>query len=167
MMIRRRLLDIAIPFPPDCLVHDWWLAIAAASEGAGGICLIDEPLIFYRQHDSNVIGIGKKLAPVRFSKVISSIKFKPNRTTNLAVRNYNKRFEMLRLDGYLNLNNLTSNDRLIIEQYKMVLTRHLQDGQNGFIKRLFCIPERLRYASMQGDARIMAEVVYWSLFPHR
>ena len=166
-MIRRRLLDIALPFPPNCLVHDWWLAVAAASERAGGLCLIDEPLIFYRQHASNVIGARKKIAPIVFSKLISGVTSKSNRTTNLVVRNSHKRFEMTRLDGYLTLNKISKNDRLIIEKYKMVLTRYLQDGQSNFIKRCICIPERLRYTFMQGTARNMAEIVYWALFPNR
>jgi len=54
MMFRRRLLDTSMPFPSHW-VHDEWLAIMAAATSR--IDLIDEPLIDYRQHGSNVIGV--------------------------------------------------------------------------------------------------------------
>ena len=55
VMFRRRLLDVSVPFPSHW-VHDEWLAIMAAATGR--IDLIDEPLIDYRQHGSNVIGVN-------------------------------------------------------------------------------------------------------------
>ena len=54
VMFRRRLLEKSVPFPPHW-VHDEWLAMMAAATGE--IDVIDEPLIDYRQHGSNVIGI--------------------------------------------------------------------------------------------------------------
>lgn len=52
--LRRSLLDRALPFPPSW-VHDEWLAIVAA--GNDGLGLIDAPLISYRQHGRNAIGV--------------------------------------------------------------------------------------------------------------
>ncbi len=52
-MIRRELLQLATPFD-DAWVHDEWPAIIAAS--AGGVAVLREPLIQYRQHGANVIG---------------------------------------------------------------------------------------------------------------
>src|SRR5690606_20702057 len=43
-------------FPPEW-VHDEWLAIVAAS--VGGVSLVREPLIDYRQHGANAIGARK------------------------------------------------------------------------------------------------------------
>ena len=70
MMIRRRLLDSALPFPPNWGMHDWWIAVVAASENAGGIYLVREALTSYRQHASNVIG-ARKRAPLSISKNIA------------------------------------------------------------------------------------------------
>lgn len=53
-MFRRRLLATAVPFPSSW-VHDEWLAIMAAATGR--LDVIDEALIDYRQHGSNVIGV--------------------------------------------------------------------------------------------------------------
>ncbi len=53
VVVRRSLAERAQPFPASW-VHDEWLAIVAAAHG--GVRLIDEPLIDYRQHGANVIG---------------------------------------------------------------------------------------------------------------
>jgi glycosyltransferase involved in cell wall biosynthesis len=55
-LFRRRLLDAVLPFPPDCLVHDWWIAVVAAA--GKGVEYVDRPLVRYRQHRRNVIGAG-------------------------------------------------------------------------------------------------------------
>jgi glycosyltransferase involved in cell wall biosynthesis len=55
-MFRRRLLDSALPIPPQW-VHDEWLAAIAAL--IGRVRLLPVALIEYRQHDSNQIGARK------------------------------------------------------------------------------------------------------------
>jgi glycosyltransferase involved in cell wall biosynthesis len=55
-MIRRKLLDAALPFPSEW-VHDEWLAAIAAATGP--IDFLDQQLIDYRQHGANVIGAQK------------------------------------------------------------------------------------------------------------
>jgi glycosyltransferase involved in cell wall biosynthesis len=55
-MFRRRAVDLAVPFP-DHWVHDEWLAMIATSVGRG--MLLDEPLVDYRQHGSNQIGVTR------------------------------------------------------------------------------------------------------------
>ncbi|WP_165307781.1 glycosyltransferase family 2 protein, partial [Agromyces binzhouensis] len=54
MMLRRDLVELAAPFPPSW-VHDEWLAIVASV--SGGIAVSPEPLIGYRQHGANQIGV--------------------------------------------------------------------------------------------------------------
>jgi hypothetical protein len=53
VMLRRELVKASRPFPVSW-VHDEWLAVVAAA--TGGIDLIEEPLIDYRQHGGNQIG---------------------------------------------------------------------------------------------------------------
>lgn len=55
-MVRRSLAVEALPFP-SAWVHDEWLAIIAAAKDAMDV--VDEPLIDYRQHQSNQIGVEK------------------------------------------------------------------------------------------------------------
>jgi hypothetical protein len=53
MMVRRELVATALPVP-DGWIHDEWLAMVSAV--AGGLRCLPEPLIDYRQHESNQIG---------------------------------------------------------------------------------------------------------------
>jgi glycosyltransferase involved in cell wall biosynthesis len=58
MMIRRELLTQSVPFHPT-IPHDYWLAFQAAKFGSIGF--VDEALVGYRQHTTNVLGaIGSK-----------------------------------------------------------------------------------------------------------
>lgn len=67
VMLRRSLLDAALPIPGEW-VHDEWLAAVAAATGR--VRLVPEPLIDYRQHGANQIGARRptfadKLARLR------------------------------------------------------------------------------------------------------
>lgn len=53
-LINKSLLEKALPFPDNCLSHDWWLALVAIK--LKGIKYLNIPLIKYRQHPSNVFG---------------------------------------------------------------------------------------------------------------
>jgi glycosyltransferase involved in cell wall biosynthesis len=53
---RSRLASIAAPFPP-AWVHDEWLAIVASATGV--LDVLESPLIDYRQHGANQIGVAK------------------------------------------------------------------------------------------------------------
>lgn len=55
-LVRRRLLDAALPFPEDTggVFHDHWLALCAMA--SGGLAYLEEPLVDYTQHAGNVIG---------------------------------------------------------------------------------------------------------------
>jgi glycosyltransferase involved in cell wall biosynthesis len=59
-MFRRVLLERAIPFPDDVYSHDWWLSIVACKYN--GLCFVDEPLVYYRNHANNAIGLKKDLS---------------------------------------------------------------------------------------------------------
>lgn len=53
----------------DIVIHDWWCALLA--NYFGDLIFIDEPLIKYRQHPNNLIGLGNKF--VFFDKVRSTL----------------------------------------------------------------------------------------------
>jgi glycosyltransferase involved in cell wall biosynthesis len=54
----RELVANALPFPEDLLYHDWWLGLLATR--LGGIEVLPDRLIRYRQHSLNRIGADKK-----------------------------------------------------------------------------------------------------------
>jgi rhamnosyltransferase len=55
-LLNAPLLDLALPLPAACLMHDWWIAQCAAAAGAVGF--VPEALVRYRQHAANEVGAG-------------------------------------------------------------------------------------------------------------
>lgn len=53
-IFNRQLAELALPIPPDALMHDWWMALTAAA--LGEILTLDTPLSLYRQHGGNTLG---------------------------------------------------------------------------------------------------------------
>jgi hypothetical protein len=51
---RTSLLAKALPFPAGIPMHDWWLAVVAAS--GGGVEPLPHPTVLYRQHGQNELG---------------------------------------------------------------------------------------------------------------
>jgi glycosyltransferase involved in cell wall biosynthesis len=58
MLIDKDLLELGLPFV-NGIPHDWWLAYHAAY--AGRLSFVADKLVRYRQHDSNVYGVGAVL----------------------------------------------------------------------------------------------------------
>ena len=50
-LANRALVELALPFPPDLHVHDWWLGLVAELYGARAY--VDAPLVAYRIHADN------------------------------------------------------------------------------------------------------------------
>lgn len=57
-LVNRSLLDMAQRVPKGAVLHDWWLALIAACNGA--IYPIEDKLVFYRQHDFNDTGATQR-----------------------------------------------------------------------------------------------------------
>lgn len=54
LMVNRALLKLALPFPTNVMMHDWWIALCASIFGQIGF--VNKATIDYRQHDNNTIG---------------------------------------------------------------------------------------------------------------
>lgn len=50
----RRLVELALPVPAEALMHDWWMALVAASMGR--LQSLREATVLYRQHGTNTLG---------------------------------------------------------------------------------------------------------------
>ncbi|MGD0340011.1 MAG: glycosyltransferase family 2 protein [Bacteroidota bacterium] len=57
-LFRKELKEHALPIPDEALSHDWWLGMCACR--LRGVLYLPEPLVSYRQHDTNTGG-GRKL----------------------------------------------------------------------------------------------------------
>jgi glycosyltransferase involved in cell wall biosynthesis len=66
---RRRLIELASPFP-DAWLHDEWLTMIAASTGS--LDLLNEQLIDYRQHSANQIGVRRATLLIKVAKVFEA-----------------------------------------------------------------------------------------------
>lgn len=59
-LFRKELVDLALPIPARWL-HDYWLLVVALSNSR--VVIEPEPLVLYRQHDSNVVGMRSAHQP--------------------------------------------------------------------------------------------------------
>jgi hypothetical protein len=66
---RRSLFDVARPFPVEWL-HDEWLGIIGAA--VGRVDFLEFPLIDYRQHDHNEVGMRPRTWREKFQRVLTA-----------------------------------------------------------------------------------------------
>jgi len=61
-VLRREVLDVALPFPAevDGSYHDHWLALCALA--LGDLAYVDNPLVDYVQHGANLVGHAERRA---------------------------------------------------------------------------------------------------------
>lgn len=69
VVFRRELLQVSEPFPAGW-VHDEWLAIIAAATGR--LSADTDPLIDYRQHGDNAIGVSAPTLRYRIRRMLTS-----------------------------------------------------------------------------------------------
>jgi hypothetical protein len=67
-LLRREVLDVALPFPPevDGSIHDHWLALCALA--IGELAYVDRPLVDYVQHGANLVGHAERRGAARVSR---------------------------------------------------------------------------------------------------
>lgn len=76
VLFRRVLLETALPFP-DSWVHDEWLAAIAAAHG--GLRVLREPTVDYRQHGANEIGVAAPTLRRKVERVMGEPRGERNR----------------------------------------------------------------------------------------
>ena len=113
--------------------HDYWFGVIAALYG--GLKSINEPLIYYRQHESNTIGIGKKYGFDKIKKLFS--KNKENNREN--------QYAELRLPQLIYLNKFIKEQKIDI-RYQKILEKKINFwrkrehfGQQGIITNVLIV----------------------------
>jgi glycosyltransferase involved in cell wall biosynthesis len=153
-MLNKRLLKIAFPFPTDSIVHDWWLTVVATSEKGGGILIIDEQLMSYRQHGSNVIGASSGA----FRAVMA-------RLPDLSKRNITHAINLARINGYLTRCDLWNDKELrVLRKAVSLFEEFLKDEKTTFAKRVGNLINRIYFAKNQKLTHIIGVIVF-TLFP--
>jgi glycosyltransferase involved in cell wall biosynthesis len=54
VMINKKLRELAVPMPPEAMMHDWWVGLISVALGKNDY--VPEPTMLYRQHVSNAVG---------------------------------------------------------------------------------------------------------------
>lgn len=120
-IINKSLVNITMPVSEEVFFYDYWLALVARLFGV--IDVINEPLILYRQHGSNVIGAGADNMQ-KLLKKIGIIKDLYRQGCLLYKRYYN-------YNGY-NDKGLKSNDKMILKSF-------IEIGSANIIKKIYII----------------------------
>jgi glycosyltransferase involved in cell wall biosynthesis len=167
MMFRRRLLEFALPFPPGCIVHDWWLAVVAASARGGGICLVNQPLTAYRQHGSNVIG-AKAADRVDAKHVIARVRAAPRGEAAFEERiALFDRLHKDRLAGYLQCAFWSVEERRLIEHDRALILDYANDARRNLLARVTRLPARLHHALQTGGVASCLPAMMHTVFPYK
>lgn len=69
VMANRALLDWALPIPPEAVMHDWWMALCAAT--VGELRYLPETTVRYRQHEHNCV--GAKTTQQHIGRILASL----------------------------------------------------------------------------------------------
>lgn len=141
-MIRKDLLLEALPIPPKIILHDHWLAFVASA--SKGIVFLNEPLSFYRKHESNA--------------VFKKIKFQKVDKIQRRLRSFNNRMNFLKEAA--NLSILNPSDKILITEiinifaqynttiYNLKLSKLLRKRSD--ILSLYKTPEKARRKICRG-----------------
>lgn len=70
-LLNRPLLELSLPLPENCFMHDWWLALCAAAAGQIDYC--PESTVLYRQHADNEIGATGSLPGKVWKRIKSGL----------------------------------------------------------------------------------------------
>ncbi|MBA2369463.1 MAG: glycosyltransferase family 2 protein [Candidatus Protochlamydia sp.] len=107
MMLNRPLADLVLPIPLEASMHDWWIALVAASFGNIGI--VEKPTLYYRQHEQNDTG-AKKYGIQKFLNESAKEKQKKQTTLKQTYRQ-----AQVLLDRYFN--SLNGSQKSILKAY--------------------------------------------------
>lgn len=66
-MVNKKLAQLAMPIPNECIMHDWWIGLVACAFGKIGY--LNEPTMYYRQHNKNDTGAKRYSIKNIFKKI--------------------------------------------------------------------------------------------------
>lgn len=125
-LINKKLIEIAMPIQKEAIMHDWWIAIVAVSNGV--IVDLEKPTIYYRQHQRN--DVGAKAWGMRY---VYDLVFEGS-AIRKALQNTKRQASALK-----NINCLENHNRKLIEKYVKLyemgwISRHIQIFKLGIKK---------------------------------
>jgi GT2 family glycosyltransferase len=143
-MANRALVEKCLPIPADAMMHDWWIALAAAA--LGRLESVPEPLVLYRQHAAN--RIGTKRPDVGRAVGRMQVFFGEEGFRGHLLRSQRQAQAFLEQFGA----GLSSEDRATLELYATISGR-------GFLARRWLLWRHgFRSASWLGNVKLLAAI---------
>jgi glycosyltransferase involved in cell wall biosynthesis len=141
MMINKPLKDLITPIPSEAIMHDWWIALAAAT--LGKIAYIPEPTVLYRQHQQNSIGARKWGINYILSRLNNLEKIRNDiQKTIIQAQKFRETFapqlspeQLDIIDTYIHL----PQKSLLTRKYLMIKKGYYQIGKLKNLGFLYCI----------------------------
>jgi len=125
MGFNRSLLEASLPFPNEAIMHDWWLALVAAA--TGNILYVPKPLVLYRQHERNAIGVRDHTLKSSFFRLARSPMNMLRRFSGLGQRAVKQAVALLEhLEG----------KELFDKKAEQTLKRYLEYRQGHFLSKI-------------------------------
>ena len=107
VMINRSLAELLKERPAACLMHDWWMALAASCFGT--ISCVKEPLYLYRQHGNNTLG-------ARETGSVKDVAERLNASEQVA-ENYRKMAAQAHAFGKMYQNRMSEEQKTVLRAY--------------------------------------------------
>jgi rhamnosyltransferase len=151
MLINEPLRNMVLPFDPDVIHHDYWIAVI--NELFGSRVSLDEPLVRYRIHERNA---SKKLDLLKKKKT-----FKPAKLAQLLPYHDNNRYQVLK--AVINRFEVSKEDKRPIVLFLQYLR-----AQNGWIKHYpVMVREGFFKSSIRSHSKLLGRLALASLKPKK
>jgi len=141
MIMNRKLKKIILPFPNNIHLHDYYISLVC--EMLGERKFISDPLMFYRQHDENVVGASKgvicKLKKV-FNYDFYLSKPKEKDTVNYTAEKV--------------WNQITERDKIYLNQYK-----YISNCDNSKLSKFYKVL-KYRYRASDGILALLFKILF-------
>lgn len=129
VMINKKLRELAVPVPPEAMMHDWWVGLISVALGKNDY--VREPTMLYRQHVSNAVGArwdASVQAVVQKLKDFSNLK-RINRFHLLNTQKQARAFAtiyraLLPNEQFVKITSYASLDSLGFFQKRFIIIRH-------------------------------------------
>ena len=167
MLMRRRLIEMALPIPPGFPFHDWWLALVASSSNAGGIILVTDPLVLYRQHGQNQVG-AQAHVQTHMSEFMK--RTTARKALEYLIKGRRRYLESLepqlnyhaeRVSAMLNSPVWSDREREGIDKLRTTLDRWANDDSISWLRKILEIPQRIRYTIRTGGSYLQVINLLW------
>lgn len=153
--VNRTLLELALPIPREVVMHDWWLALCAATWGR--LAFLPRSTVLYRQHGRNQVGskgywkrVRAKLVRLLLAKNDDKQRKDLERSTEQA-RALLKRVQENVGKGHV----VDERIHVCIRDYAEVLTRRWAD------RLRLVLMHHIRPQSMLRTLHFYQKLVYW------